>query len=410
MKKTSLHTFVLPNGLRVLHIPHSGDVAYCGMYVGVGTRDEQPLEHGYAHLTEHMLFKGTKKRTASQIINRLEAVGGELNAYTTKEETVVYAVSLTCDLHRAFELVADVSLHTRITDANLLKERDVVMDEIDAYLDTPSESIIDDFEDAVFDGYAIGRNILGTKESLQAVTAQSLDAFYQRMYTPNRQLFFVMADVSEKQVELWAHRYLNEPAAAADVPFNRSNPVQYAPVTFTKDKQTSQAHCLIGGRAPSVFDSHRNAFSLLINILGGPSTNSKLNMSLRERHALVYQVEAQYTPYSDTGIWSVYLGCDHADLNKAIKLVQKELLKLAEVPISDAMLKKAKRQLLAQQRIASDNKETWVLNAVKSYFLHGRLASYADIEEKINSITAQQLQEVAARYFAPTNLSQLVFK
>jgi len=410
VKKINLHTFVLPNGLRVLHIPHKGDVAYCGMYVGVGTRDEMPSEHGYAHLTEHMLFKGTEKRSAAQIINRLEAVGGELNAYTTKEETVVYAVSLKRDLARAFELVADVTLHTCITDANLLKEREVVMDEIDAYLDTPSESIIDDFEDAVFDGYTIGRNILGTKQSLQAVTAQALDAFYKRMYTPSRQLFFVMGNVSAKQVEKWANSYLTLPAVASEASFSRLQPAQYTPSTQAKEKKTSQAHCLIGGRAPSMFDADRHAFSLLINVLGGPSTNSRLNMSLRERHALVYQVEAQYTPYSDTGIWSVYLGCDHFDLPKAINLVKNELVKLAEVTLTEASLRRAKRQLLAQQLIASDNKESWVLNAVKSYFLHGKLASYAQIEEKINAITAQQLQEVAARYFAPTNLSQLVFK
>ena len=409
MKKTDVTNWVLPNGLKVLHVRCKGDVAYCGMYVGVGTRHELPNEHGYAHLTEHMLFKGTKKRTAAQIINRLEAVGGELNAYTTKEETVVYAVSLKRDLARAFELVADVTQHTTITDANLQKEREVVMDEIDSYLDSPAESIIDDFEDAVFDGYSIGRNILGSKQSLQAVTAQSLDAFYKRMYVPSRQLFFVMADVPTKQVEQWAARFLTqEMAPEASVP--ASAPLAYQAAVLQKEKHTSQAHCLIGGRAPSVFDSNKPVFSLLINILGGPSTNSRLNMSLRERHALVYQVEAQYTPYTDTGIWSVYLGCDHLDLPKAIKLVQNELYKLATVPLTENTLRRAKRQLLAQQLIASENKESWVLNAAKTYFLHGKLADYAQIEQKINAITAQQLQEVAARYFDPTNLSQLVFR
>lgn len=409
MKKTDVTNWVLPNGLKVLHVRCKGDVAYCGMYVGVGTRDELPNEHGYAHLTEHMLFKGTQKRTAAQIINRLEAVGGELNAYTTKEETVVYAVSLKRDLARAFELVADVTLHTTITDANLQKEREVVMDEIDSYLDSPAESIIDDFEDAVFDGYSIGRNILGTKQSLQAVSQQALDAFYKRMYTPSSMLFFVMADVPVRQIEQWAMHYLNQASLNSVTP-ERVTPTTYQPANLQKEKHTSQAHCLLGGRAPSVFHDDKPVFSLLINILGGPSTNSRLNMSLRERHALVYQVEAQYTPYSDTGIWSVYLGCDHADLPKAIKLVQNELYKLATVPLSETTLRRAKRQLLAQQLIASDSKESWVLNAAKSYFLHGKLTDYAQIEQKINSITAQQLQEVAARYFAPTNLSQLVFE
>ena len=410
MKPSDIQIIELPNGLRVLHMRSKGNVAYCGMHVGVGTRDELPTEHGYAHLTEHLLFKGTEKRTASQIINHLEAVGGELNAYTTKEETVVYAVSLKRDLARAFELVADVTLHTRITDANLQKEREVVMDEIDAYLDSPAESIIDDFEDAVFDGYTIGRNILGTKTSLQAATEQSVIAFYKRMYTPNRQLFFVMADVSLKQVEQWAYRYLLQANEADGCQEARLEPLHYTPTQGVKDKNTSQAHCLLGGRAPSAFSADRYAFSLLINILGGPATNSKLNMSLRERHALVYQVEAQYTPYSDTGIWSVYLGCDHFDLSKAIKLVQNELLKLQTVLLSATALRRAKRQLLAQQLIASDNKEAWLLNAVKSYYLHGKVGSYADTQARINAITAEQLMQVAKRYFADDNLSQLVFK
>lgn len=400
----------MSNGLRVMHIPYKGEVVYCGMYVGVGTRDELPTEHGYAHLTEHMLFKGTEKRSAAKIISRLEAVGGELNAYTTKEETVVYSVSLKRDVARSFELVADVSLHTRITDANLLKEREVVMDEIDSYLDTPSESIIDDFEDAVFDGYTIGRNILGTKKSLKAVTAKALDAFYKRMYTPSRQLFFVMGDVSLDRVEQWANFYLNVPHSAPAAALERTVPQNYTPTTQTKVKKTSQSHCLIGGRAPSIFDADRHAFSLLLNILGGPSTNSRLNMSLRERHALVYQVEAQYTPYTDTGIWSIYLGCDHIDLPKAINLVKTELLKVTEANIPITPLRRYKRQLLSQQLIASDNNETWVLNAAKSYYLHGKLASYAEIEEKINSITAEELLQVAKRYFAEENLSQLVFK
>lgn len=408
MSAKKIHTFVLPNGLRVMLLPAKGEVAYCGMYVATGTRDEHADEHGYAHLTEHMLFKATQKRSASQIINRLEAVGGELNAYTTKEETVVYAVSLKRDLPRAVELVSDVCLNVCFLPDNLNKEKEVVMDEIDSYLDSPAESIIDDFEDAVFSGYAIGRNILGTKQSLADVTVNRLQAFYDRTYTPDRQLLFMMGDITPQQAEKWAYRYFNTKTGVRN--FTRQCPTNYEPCALTSNKQTSQAHCLIGGRAPSMFDADRYAFSLLINILGGPSTNSRLNMSLRERHALVYQVEAQYTPYTDTGIWSVYLGTDHLDLPKAIKLVHKELLKLAQVCLTETTLRRAKRQLLAQQLIASDNKESWVLNAAKNYFLNGKLADYAQIEQKINAITAQQLMQVAEQYFALNNLSQLVFK
>lgn len=403
-----INTFTLPNGLKVLHLPDKGDVAYCGMYIAAGTRHELAHQHGYAHLTEHMLFKGTHTRSAAQIINRLEAVGGELNAYTTKEETVLYAVSLKSDLARAVELVADVALHMHLTPNNLQKEREVVMDEIDSYLDSPAESIVDDFEDSVFSGYSIGRNILGTKESLRNVTVPLLQDFYDRCYTPANLLFFIMGNVSLKQVEHWANKYLSAPQGGAAL--STITPTQYIPASLQVNKQTSQAHCLLGGRGPSVYSADRYAFTLLNNILGGPSTNSRLNMSLREKHALVYQVESQLTPYTDTGIWSVYLGTDHHDLTKAIKLVQKELLVLQDKLLTPTALQRAKRQLLAQQLIAAENKESWVLHAAKSFFLHGKLTNFAEIEQKINAVTAQDLQQVAQHYFAPDNLSQLVFK
>jgi predicted Zn-dependent peptidase len=394
--------------MRVLHLPDKGEVAYCGMYIGAGTRDELPHQHGYAHLAEHMLFKGTHTRSAAQIINRLEAVGGELNAYTTKEETVLYAVALKRDLKRAVELVADVALHTHLTPQNLQKECQVVMDEIDSYLDSPSESILDDFEDAVFSTYSIGRNILGTPQSLQEVTVEGLQAFYDRCYTPDNMLFFIMGDVSLTQVEQWAATFLQAHQGVRT--FTREVPVEYAPTAHLVEKQTSQAHCLIGSRAPSVYHPDRFAFTLLNNILGGPSTNSRLNMSLREKHAWVYQVESQYTPYTDTGIWSIYLGTDFDDLHKAILGVHKELEALQNKPLSDAALRRAKRQLLAQQLIASENKEGWVLSAAKNYFLHQKVSTVAQIQERLNAITAQQLQEVARRYFAYENRSQLVFK
>lgn len=403
-----VHTFTLSNGLQVLHLPDTGNVAYVGMYIGAGTRDEQPNQHGYAHLTEHMLFKGTHKRSAGQIINRLEAVGGELNAYTTKEETVVYAVSLQRDLSRAVELVADVALNMHLTPQNLQKECEVVMDEIDSYLDSPAESIIDDFEDAVFLGYSLGRNILGSKQSLQEVTVDSLQAFYNHAYTPNNLLFFVMGNVSPKQVENWANKYLGHYTGVCNL--QRTAPTQYTPCQLVVEKQTSQAHCLIGGRGPSAFSADKYAFTLLNNILGGPATNSRLNMSLREKHALVYQVESQHTPYSDTGIWSVYLGTDHRDLNKAIALVHRQLQDLQEKPLSPQSLQKAKRQLLAQQLIAIENKEAWVLSVAKNYFLHKKVPVVAQMEEQINAITAQQLMQVAQHYFAAKNLSQLVFR
>lgn len=403
-----IHTFTLSNGLRVLHLPDTGNVAYAGIYVGVGTRDELSNQHGYAHLTEHMLFKGTHKRSAAQIINRLEAVGGELNAYTTKEETVVYAVSLQRDLPRAVELVADVALNMHLTPQNLQKECEVVMDEIDSYLDSPAESIIDDFEDAVFGGYSIGRNILGSKQSLQEVTVDALQAFYSSNYTPNNVLFFVMGNVSPKQVENWAHKHLSGYTGCSQL--QRTMPTVYNPCNLRVDKQTLQAHCLIGGRGPSVYSPDKYAFTLLNNILGGPATNSRLNMSLREKHALVYQVESQLTPYSDTGIWSVYLGTDHKDLNKAIKLVHKELQALQDKPLTPEFMRRAKRQLLAQQLIAIENKEAWTLSVAKNYFLHNAVASVAQMEEQINAITAQQLQETAQRYFSAQNISTLVFK
>lgn len=407
MQKKQIHTFVLPNGLRVMLLPDKGEVSYCGLFMGVGTRDELVGEHGYAHLTEHMLFKATQRRTAAQIINRLEAVGGELNAYTTKEETVVYALSLRRDMARAIELVADVCLNVRFLPDNLSKETEVVMDEIDSYLDSPADSIVDDFEDAIFSGYTIGRNILGTKQSLENVTVDSLQAFYDRTYTPDSQLLFLMGDVSLQQAEKWAYRYFSGHTGVRN--YTREVPSNYHPCTLQVTKNTSQAHCLLGGRAIDAYSPMRYASALLNNILGGNGANSRLNMALRERHALVYQVESQVVSYSDTGVWSIYLGTDHADLKRALRLVRIELDKMCQKPLTDKQLDAAKRQMLAQLIIASENKEAWILNTAKQYFLYGKLHSREELRDRVESVTASQLQDLAMQYYNVNNCLQLTF-
>lgn len=375
---------------------------------GTGTRDELQNEHGMAHLLEHLFFKGTKNRSQYQVMNCLETVGGELNAYTTKEETVVYSIVLKRDFSRAVDLIMDVIFNSTINEEELLKEKEVVKDEIDSYLDAPAESIVDDLEEVLFDGTSLGRNILGSKESLDLITSKRLIDFYKRCYTTDELVFFSMGDFTESYVEKLVNKYIvHQNFTKRD--FVRTTPIDYIPQKKEVQRNTTQAHCVIGGRAPSISENEKYAFFLLNNILGGPNMTSKLNMSLREKNALVYQVDSQYQTYIDTGMWYVYLGTDHEDLLKAKRLVYKEIEKLVQNKISQTLLNRSKRQIIGQVILGMENRESTILSSVKQFMTFSHVSDINDTKEKYMSVTSDEILDVAQKYFIKDKFSEIIY-
>lgn len=375
---------------------------------GTGTRDELQNEHGMAHLLEHLFFKGTKKRSQYQVMNCLETVGGELNAYTTKEETVIYSIVLKRDFSRAVDLIMDVIFNSTINEEELLKEKEVVKDEIDSYLDAPAESIVDDLEEVLFDGFSLGRNILGTKESLDLITSDRLIEFYKRCYTTDELVFFSMGDFSQSYVEKLVNKYLINIESSVRK-FERITPIEYFPKKLEIKRNTTQVHYVIGGRAPSIAEKEKYAFFLLNNILGGPNMTSKLNLSLREKNALVYQVDSQYQTYSDTGLWYVYLGTDHEDLSRAKRLAYKEIDRLVQDKISQTLLSRSKRQIVGQVYLAQENRESTILSSVKQYMTFSQVSDINETIEKYMAVSADEILDVAQKYFLREKLSEIIY-
>lgn len=320
----SYNTFTLSNGLRIIHAPNLSKVAYCGFAVDAGTRDEYEQEQGMAHFVEHLIFKGTEKRHAWHILNRMENVGGDLNAYTNKEETVIYSAFLAEHFPRAVELLADIVFHSTFPQHEIDKEVEVIIDEIQSYEDSPSELIFDDFEELIFPNHPLGRNILGKPELLRQFTSRNALEFTARFYKTTNMVFFVQGNIDFKKVIRTVEK------AVSDISLSETNrqriaPFTYIPQTLTINKDTHQAHVMIGSRGYHAYDEKRTGLYLLNNILGGPGMNSRLNLALRERRGLVYNVEANLTSYTDTGVFCIYFGTDTEDVGHCIRLVHKEL-------------------------------------------------------------------------------------
>jgi predicted Zn-dependent peptidase len=402
------HTHTLPNGIRLIFRPDKTAVTYCGMVMNTGSRDEAEHEQGMAHFVEHMLFKGTEKRRSGHIINRLENVGGELNAFTSKEETVVYATVLTAYTERAMELVADIVLHSTFPQKEIDKEVVIIIDEIQSYNDSPSELIYDDFEEQLFQHHAIGHNILGRSELLQQFKTEDALAFVNNHYTPEEMVFFVLGDLDFKQLVRWAEKYFVMPHTVGS-PTPRIAPVSYTPTQTTITKNTHQVHYIMGNRAYDLHHPKRMGMYLLNNILGGPGMNSLLNLSLREKSGLVYNVDSSFQPFTDTGAWYVYFGCDPENAARCEQLVMAELEKLRTKPFSDNALKKYKLQLMGQMAIATEQKENLALSLGKSYLRYGKIDDIHTINQKIESITSSQLQDIANEVFDIKQLSVLKY-
>ena len=402
------HTHTLSNGLRIIHAQNQSAVAYCGYAIDAGTRDEEENEQGMAHFVEHLIFKGTQKRHSWHILNRMEHVGGDLNAYTNKEETVVYSAFLVEHFPRAVELLTDIVFHSTYPQTEIDKEVEVIIDEIQSYEDTPSELIFDDFEELVFPNHPLGRNILGKPELLRQFKSEDALRFTNRFYRPDNMVFFVQGNVDFKRVV----RLLEK--AVSDIPAtiterNRIKPELYIPQNKTIHRDTHQAHVMIGCRSYDTHDKKRTALYLLNNILGGPGMNSRLNVALRERSGLVYNVEANLTSYTDTGLFSIYFGTDQEDVKRCIRLVHKELKRLREKPLSSTQLTTAQKQIIGQIGVAADNFENNALNMAKTYLHYNKYEEPQEVYKRIQSLTPQDLWEVANEMFCEENLSTLIY-
>ncbi len=402
-------TYTLPNGIRGIHRQVKGAaVAHCALVIGAGTRDEAHDEFGMAHLTEHALFKGTRKRKAWQVNCRLENLGGELNAFTTKEDTTIHATVLRGDFGKAVELVADVVFRSTFPDRELEREKEVIVDEINTYKDAPAELIYDTFEDLVFEGSELGHNILGRKASLMRYTGDSIRRFVGRTYTTDQMVFSSIGSFSARTAESYARRYLGEfTATSRSYERHRTAPLA-APFERTLTRHTHQSHCILGGRAYALPEEKRLPLSLLINRLGGPCANSILNVEVRERHGLTYNIEANYTPYSDAGVMAIYFSSDHHHTDDCLELIHRQLEQLRKTPFTARQMAMAKRQFIAQMAISCENKENYILGAGKAILSHGEMDTMEEAYRKIQALTARDLQEVAEEIFQ--NLSILRFK
>lgn len=406
------NTITLPNGLRVIHLHSQSPVVYCGYEVCAGTRDERNGEEGIAHFCEHVTFKGTEHRTAMQVLNRLESVGGELNAFTNKEDTVYYSAILKEHFPRAVDLLTDIVFFSTYPQHEINKEVEVICDEIESYNDSPAELIYDDFESAVFAGHPLGHNILGSEEMLKGYTTEDALRFTRRYYRPENTVFFVSGNVDFKRVVALVKKAtasFPEAQPLIDVTPTAVLP-DYEPQTIRHDRGTHQAHVMVGNRAYNVHDKRRMPLYLLNNILGGPGMNARLNISLRERNALVYTVESSMVCYSDTGLWTTYFGCDPKDVDKCLRFVRRELDKVMQRPLSANQLRMAKHQIKGQIGVACDNRESFALDFGKTFLHYGWKKNVESLMEDIDRITAEEIQQVAQEIFAEDRLTTLIYE
>lgn len=449
------NTYTLDNGLRIIHLPSDSKVVYCGYQINAGTRNEEPGEEGLAHFCEHVTFKGTERRKAWHILNCLESVGGDLNAYTNKEGTVYYSAILKEHIARAVDLLTDIVFHSVYPQAEIDKEVEVICDEIESYNDSPAELIYDEFENIIFKGSPLGHNILGTAEQVRSFKTEDALRFTRKLYRPDNAIFFAYGDIDFKKLVKLIRKALADDDSGK-VAENAANSVgklaeeklpqisqitqisgdensitteksvssvksvgpenypsvgkEIAGQTIVMQKNTHQAHVMIGTRAYDVNDSRRMPLYLLNNMLGGPGMNAKLNLALREHNGLVYTVESTMVAYGDTGIWSIYFGCDEHDVKRCLRLVRKELDKFMQKPLSEAQLKAAKKQIKGQVGVACDNRENFALDFGKSFLHYGWEKNVDRLYGQVDEITAEQIQAVAQELFDKDRLTTLIFR
>ncbi|MDE6721137.1 MAG: insulinase family protein [Bacteroidaceae bacterium] len=412
-------TYAFENGLRLIQIPSPTNVAYCGISIDAGTRDEEAGEEGMAHFCEHMMFKGTRQRKVWHIINRMEAVGGDLNAYTNKEETVVYAAFMKEHFERAAELIFDIVFHSTFPQHEIDKECEVIVDEIESYNDTPADLIFDRFENLIYKGHDLGHDILGTAENVRRFQTADALRFVKRLYRPEKMVFFVMGDVDFGKAKRIVERGMKtiNPTGSIGSTCSTSPVRPLYPVSsgsnhglIIEERGTHQAHVMIGRAAYGSQDDKRIALYFLNNILGGPGMNSRLNIALREHKGLVYTVESTLTNYTDTSTWTIYFGCDAKDVEKCLKIVRQELDKLMNKPLSERQFHAALKQIKGQIGVACDNFENYTLDMAKAYLHYHKFEGMKDTIEHLERTTPQLLQEVAKEMFDEQGLTTLIFR
>jgi predicted Zn-dependent peptidase len=400
--------WTLNNGIRVIFLPTESNVAHCGLLINAGSRDENTNEHGIAHYIEHCVFKGTKRRKSFHILTRMEDVGGELNAYTTKEETCIYSSFLSPHLERALELLTDMAFGSNFPDKEIAKEKSVITDEILAYKDNPSEEIYDRFEDQIYKQHPLGHDILGTVAHLNAFKREDLFAFTKRCWNTDQMVLSLVGPYTEKKVRTLLHKTLGQ-IEENKRSFQRQAPEEYVPLHHTVKRKNHQAHLVLGAPAYGVRDSKRTALILLNNLLGGPGMSSRLNLSIREKYGFTYAIDSSYVIYSDTGLFSIYLGTESSSVERCRELVYKELKKLREVPLSSLQLQKAQNQLKGQIAMAQESNNALMLGFAKTYLLFNRIDTFDEIAAKIDSISAKNLQDIACEIFDEKQLSSLLY-
>ncbi|MDB3887438.1 insulinase family protein [bacterium] len=398
----------LQNGIRIIHKQTAGEVAHCGFIINTGSRDEKIKESGITHFIEHAIFKGTKNRKAHHILNRLDNVGGEINAYTTKENTCIYASFTSNYFKRATELLTDILFNSTFPEKELEKEKDVIIDEIYSYQDSPFEQIYDDFEEQVFKNHSLGMNILGTVDSVKKIQQKNILKFIHDNYQTDQIVFSVVGNVSFKKVLHILTQLLNHIPTKTNK-LNRTNFKNYIPSNIEVKKANHQVHCILGNQAYGAMDKKKNGFILLNNILGGPALNSRLNLEIREKYGFTYNIESSYTTYTDTGLFNIYLGTDTKHIEKSIKLVKRELKKLREKQLTPTQLKTAKKQLIGQITLGEESNVNVMLGMGKSILIYNKVDSIKDVHSKIELITASELQDTANEIFDEKQLSTLIY-
>ena len=406
--KSKHYTHILPNGLRLIHVPTTSHVAYCGLSINAGSRDDLAGKAGLAHFVEHTIFKGTKHRRSWHILNRMERVGGELNAYTTKEGTALYSIFPCEHFERAIELISDLVANSQFPETELNKEREVVLEEIDSYRDTPMEAVYDDFEDLLFANSAIGHNILGNEQDLNNISAADCRFYLDTQYVPENMVFFAMGNIKSDRLFRIVEKHLGPLNHKLDRA-SRITPIETSVFNKTINIDSHQAHTIVGKQLFSMHDDRRYAAFLLNNILGGPGMNSLLNVAIREKRGYAYTVESSLSLLSDCGLFEIYFGSDEQHVAPSLRIINRTIEELATKPLSEKNLQAAKRQYLGQLLVSSENKEAMALSLGKTYLYHNNIMTDSELAEHINALTAQQIMDCAA-LLNPATCSILTMK
>ncbi len=402
-------THRLSNGIRIIHKHTDSPVAHCGLSINAGSRDESLKEQGLAHFIEHVIFKGTTRRRAHHILAHMENVGGELNAFTTKEDTCLYASFMHQYYQRWFDLLSDILFHSTFPEKELSKEKDIVIDEINSYKDTPGEQIFDDFDEVIFNGHALGRNILGTPSKLRSFDREAIFRFIRKNYTTEDMVICSVGRIPFSKLLGLAEKFFGDAAPTSRknsrVPFT-----DYVPRKKMVKRRNHQSHCMIGSQGYPSSHPYKTTLILLNNMLGGPGLNSRLNMAVREKHGFCYNIESHYQPYSDTGIFSIYFGTDPEYIEKTMGIIRKELTRLRKNKLGYLQLKRAKQQLIGQVAISFESNMNEMLSMGKSMLLYNKVDSLEEINRKIEAVSGSHLMEAANEVLDPENMSMLIFK